>query len=582
VSSARPRTIARRALHGAQTIVQTIAHWASRVAPGLSCVVAVTTAAGVARAQDSSAARANRPARITGVVIDSLHETALTNADVVIDGTNRSARTDSGGTFHLDSVPPGAIRLGVFHPLLDSVGVSIGSPPLVVRAGDSLVITLATPSSATIAARACRNIPAETGALASPQSTGPGVIVGRILDADTDEPVSNVQVSFIWVQYEASTKTGFHQFKHVRLATTGRSGVFQLCHVPLGVDGGLEAIRRDGGAAAAASPIDRTLTPHALLSLVTMHVPPLVTPTIASLAATATAPDAAAPGAGLNAAPNAAPNAAANSTTNPAPSAPGAAAPTTATPAAPARRYADGTAVLTGTVLNLNNKPVASAAVFVKGARDSALTDAGGKFVLRNLPSGTRSLVVRSVGFEPVVRAVELTSRGPVNVTVPFNATALPVLAPVVVTAQYIQGLKKVGFEDRKHSGMGTFWEPPFIEKQQAYEFHDLFGTFPGLKIDYNEQGQASLMATKGQYACIGTNPQGQSTVGSNCGPCVAYVIDGHPFLESEEGELDEYVRPVDVGAIEIYQENEVPRSLAGTHNDCINIVIWTKARLGI
>jgi hypothetical protein len=405
------------------------------------------------------------------------------------------------------------------------------------------------------------------------------VIVGRILDADTDEPVGNVQVSFIWMQYEASTKTGFHQFKHVRLATTGRSGVFQLCHVPLGVEGGLEAIRRDGGAAAAASPIDRTLTPHALLSLVTMHVPPLVTPTIASLAATATgAPPNAAPTIASLAATATAPGAAApGAAPNTAPSAPGAAAPT-----APARRYADGTAVLTGTVLNLDNKPIASAAVFVKGARDSALTDASGKFVLHNLPSGTRSLVVRSVGFEPVVRTVELTSRGPVNVTVPFNATALPVLAPVVVTAQYIQGLTKVGFEARKHSGMGTFWEPPYIEKQQAYEFHDLFGTFPGLKVDYNEQGQASLMATKGEYACIGTNPQGQSTVGSNCGPCVAYVIDGHPFLESEEGELDEYVRPVDVGAIEIYQENEVPRSLAGTHNDCINIVIWTKARLGI
>jgi hypothetical protein len=575
--------MARRALHIAENTAENIARWARRVAPGCSCaaaiMVAAMAAAGVARAQDSAAARANRPSRITGVVIDSLHETALTNADVVIDGTNRSARTDSGGIFHLDSVPPGAIRLGVFHPLLDSVGVAIVSPPLVVRAGDSLVITLATPSSATIAARACRNVPAETGALASPQSTGPGVIVGRILDADTDEPVGNVQVSFIWMQYEASTKTGFHQFKHVRLATTGRSGVFQLCHVPLGVDGGLEAIRRDGGAAAAASPIDRTLTPHALLSLVTMHVPPLVTPTIASLAATATgAPPNAAPTIASLAATATAPAAPApGAAPNTAPSAPGAAAPT-----APARRYADGTAVLTGTVLNLDNKPIASAAVFVKGARDSALTDASGKFVLRNLPSGTRSLVVRSVGFEPVVRAVELTSRAPVNVTVPFNATALPVLAPVVVTAQYIQGLTKVGFEARKHSGMGTFWEPPYIEKQQAYEFHDLFGTFPGLKIDYNEQGQASLMATKGQYACIGTNPQGQSTVGSNCGPCVAYVIDGHPFLESEEGELDEYVRPVDVGAIEIYQENEVPRSLAGTHNDCINIVIWTKARLGI
>jgi hypothetical protein len=129
---------------------------------------------------------------------------------------------------------------------------------------------------------------------------------------------------------------------------------------------------------------------------------------------------------------------------------------------------------------------------------------------------------------------------------------------------------------------MGTFWTLPDIEKQKAFEFHDLFGTFPGVAVDYNEQGQASLVATRGQYACIGQNPQGQSTVGSNCGPCIAYVIDGHPFLEMQEGELDEYIRPNDVGAIEIYQESQVPHSLAGTHTDCINIVIWTKARLGV
>ena len=233
-------------------------------------------------------------------------------------------------------------------------------------------------------------------------------------------------------------------------------------------------------------------------------------------------------------------------------------------------------------MFNIQGQAVAQASVFVKGAADSALTDATGKFTLHNLPSGTRSLVVRSVGYEPVVRPVELTSRAPASAVVSFTHTALPALAPVVVTARLDEGLRKVGFEARKHAGMGTFWTLPDIQKHQAYEFHDLFGSYPGLKIDYNEQGQASLMATRGQYACIGQNPQGQSTVGSNCGPCVAYVIDGHPFLESQEGELDEYVRPNDVGAIEIYQETEVPHSLAGTHTDCINIVIWTKGRLGV
>lgn len=534
---------------------------------------------GVVRAQDSSGAHAgvaqgSRFARISGIVIDSLHETPLANADVVIDGTNRSARTDASGDFRIDSVPSGAIRIGVFHPLLDSVGVSIASPPIMARPGDSLLITLATPSSATIAARACQNVPSETGALATAQSTGPGVIVGRILDADTDEPVRNVQVSFIWVQLDASKKTGFHQFRHVRLVTTGASGIFQLCHVPLSVDGSLEAVRRDGGAAAAAEPISRSLSPRALLSLVTMHVPPLVTPTIASLAATAVVTEVTVPALAPGASPPASPPAGSSAVRSK--------TPVTAVASPAARRYATGSAVLNGQVFNIQGQAVAQASVFVKGAVDSALTDATGKFTLHNLPSGTRSLVVRSVGYEPVVRPVELTSRAPASVVVSFNQTAMPTLAPVVVTARLDEGLRKVGFEARKHFGMGTFWTLPDIEKQKAYEFHDLFGTFPGLKVDYNEQGQASLMATRGEYACIGQNPQGQSTVGSNCGPCVAYVIDGHPFLESQEGELDEYVRPNDVGAIEIYQETEVPHSLAGTHSDCINIVIWTKARLGV
>jgi Carboxypeptidase regulatory-like domain len=553
----------------------------------------VLAGATAARAQDSSAAHASRFARISGIVIDSLHETPLANADVVIDGTNRSARTDASGDFAIDSVVPGAIRIGVFHPLLDSVGLSIASPPIVTHAGDSLLVTLATPSSATIAARACQNVPSETGALATSQSTGPDVIVGRILDADTDDPVRNVQVSFIWVEYEASKRTGFHQLRHVRIATTGASGVFHLCHVPLSVDGTLEAIRRDGGAAAAAEPINRTLSPRALLSLVTMHVPALVAPTIASLAATAIVQATPAPAPGSAPAGGAPPDAtaAASPPVPPAP-APGARAAGSTTVAsgppgkpvasAPAHRYATGSAVLTGQVLNIHGQPVAQASVFVKGAADSALTDPTGKFTLHNLPSGTRSVVVRSVGYEPAERVVELTSRAPASVVVSFTATAIPALAPVVVTAKLDDALRKVGFDARKHSGMGTFWTLPYIEKQKAYEFHDLFGTFPGLKIDYNEQGQASLMATRGEYACIGQNPQGQSTVGSNCGPCVAYVIDGQPFLEMQEGELDEYVRPDDVGAIEIYQESEVPHSLAGTHTDCINIVIWTKGRLGI
>jgi hypothetical protein len=178
---------------------------------------------------------------------------------------------------------------------------------------------------------------------------------------------------------------------------------------------------------------------------------------------------------------------------------------------------------------------------------------------------------------------VELTIREPLHVVVPFTARAVPVLKPVQVVARLDAGLKNVGFAQRQRMGMGTFWTLPDIEKHKAYDFHDLFTTFPGLRVDYNEQGRASLMATRGAGGCLGYSSSGQATPGANCGPCVAYVVDGSPFTENEEGEMDTYVHPGDIGAIEVYQPNSVPRSIAGvTQGDCLNIIVWTKAKLGV
>jgi hypothetical protein len=134
---------------------------------------------------------------------------------------------------------------------------------------------------------------------------------------------------------------------------------------------------------------------------------------------------------------------------------------------------------------------------------------------------------------------------------------------------------------------MGTFWTADVIDSHKASEFHDLFGTFNGVIIDYNEQGRASLMASRAQGSCIGyttgSNGQPNMTVGENCGPCLTYVIDGVPYDELEEGDMDTYIRPTEIGAIEIYLPSQVPHALPGVVKpDCVNIVVWSKAKLGI
>jgi hypothetical protein len=161
-------------------------------------------------------------------------------------------------------------------------------------------------------------------------------------------------------------------------------------------------------------------------------------------------------------------------------------------------------------------------------------------------------------------------------------------MTPVVVTARYDSGLKRVGFDARRAIGLGTFWTQDQIDSHKANEFHDLFGTFSGVLIDYDEQGRASLMASRAAGSCIGYAPspttgQLNMTPGENCGPCLTYVIDGSPYDELEEGDLDTYIRPTEIGAIEIYLPSQVPNSLPGVVKpDCLNIVIWSKAKLGI
>src|SRR5580692_1745793 len=47
---------------------------------------------------------------------------------------------DSAGRFRIDSVPPGTYRIGIFHPLLDSLALSIASAPVNITADSALAV----------------------------------------------------------------------------------------------------------------------------------------------------------------------------------------------------------------------------------------------------------------------------------------------------------------------------------------------------------------------------------------------------------------------------------------------------------
>jgi len=83
----------------------------------------------------------DRTAVVRGIVYDSLIGAApLAGAEIWIEGTNRTARTDPAGRFEIPALPAGRWRLNFSHPLLDSTGLSAPGALVDVTAGAAEVV----------------------------------------------------------------------------------------------------------------------------------------------------------------------------------------------------------------------------------------------------------------------------------------------------------------------------------------------------------------------------------------------------------------------------------------------------------
>lgn len=199
----------------------------SRLSPAL-IVAALAILHSTANAQHAP----KRNSVIVGIAVDSLHSRPLSGAEVMVAGVNRAVTTDSLGRFRIDNLPAGRYEVGLFHPLLDSLGISLSTPPFAVGPDSTSVVHLAVPSAATLVARTCK---------ARPRTRGNSAIFGRLMDPDTYEPVPNAEVSIVWVEYEASKVTGVRQTPRLVRDITDSNGVFRLCGLPSELDARLQA-----------------------------------------------------------------------------------------------------------------------------------------------------------------------------------------------------------------------------------------------------------------------------------------------------------------------------------------------------
>jgi hypothetical protein len=326
------------------------------------------------------------------------------------------------------------------------------------------------------------------------------MVIGRILDADTEEPIVGARVALSWTDVVANREIGLRHVDRDRETATGPAGAFHLCWLPSDATGALHAARSYDGEI-----VER---PFAIedrpVVVMQLHVPD-----------------------------------AASSPTG---------------------------ASVTGYVIGENGEAVSGAHIRLSEApgADSARSDNEGRFLLRGLPSGSRAIVVRAVGYKPTSAPVELSARRPASVVVSLGRKPV-VLPAVVVLGRLKEGYHRVGFDRRQQAGIGRFLTFADIQRHNASEFHDLLIGVSGLTLSELPDGRLYLTS-------------------SHLNGCIQYLVDGRQFPQYQPDDIDALVLPNSIGGIEVYEPGEVPGEVAngsGT-GTCTVIVIWTKTILRV
>ncbi len=439
---------------------------------------------------------------IEGVAMDSLHSDFLRGALLMVEGANVTGITDSLGRFRIDSVPPGLRRINVVHPILDSLGITLLTSPLQLSPGQHIHVVISTPSARTVVATRCSS---------AERIVGPHALLGVVQFAETQAPAAGAKVMLEWMEYESGS-TSVRPTPRRRVATVADNGHFRICGLPADLTATLTAARGADTTAAVLLRLNSTVSTAGL---------ELAEPDVAPTASGASPGVAAAGGA-----------------------------------ARPRR------GVVTGRVLGPTGSPLPRVRVSVDGDTAFAMSGNDGRFALRNVRAGTRSVTARRLGFSPAEQVVAIHSTSPTDITISLGEF-VPVLDTVRITAPAAQiGLEKVGFSKRKSIGTGYYLSPEDISQRNALELPDLLTMAPMLR-----------RTTVNGHQVIMGRPQG----GGN--GCVTYFVDGIPW---SGGGIEDFVLPTEIAAIEVYSSGFIPSQFMNGYQQCETVAIWTKMKIGV
>ena len=222
-----------------------------------------------------------------------------------------------------------------------------------------------------------------------------------------------------------------------------------------------------------------------------------------------------------------------------------------------------GDGAITGRVIGENGKPLARAVVQVDGTNGRVTTDATGQFRISGLPLGSRTVHVRAIGYEPDAAVVDVRASGGEPVAFRLTSTATS-LEAARITAPRSDVLEKRGFNDRKLSTGGIFYDEKKIEDRHAFEVKNIVEDLPNVIIHNRQPGDPTP-------SILFLGPMGF--------PCMPdWYIDGQVYRGTDAEDMAGLLSMDVIVGIEVYRRAaQAPLQYGGTKPDgCGSIVIWT------
>jgi hypothetical protein len=247
--------------------------------------------------------------------------------------------------------------------------------------------------------------------------------------------------------------------------------------------------------------------------------------------------------------------------------------------------------VLSGTIARDSaGTAVAGAEVLLPALKRSAMTNDAGAFRLEKLPAGRYEVIVRHIGFEPLIDTVQLDQGTQVDRR--FLLIEKPAaLEPTVTTAperKYIAPALR-DFEERRRQGFGHFITDEELRKDESRDMANIIlGHMPGLtRFRVPNDGQGGHGQTYiGTTRKCGDGPAFLScrSGGSYC-PVTLYV-DGVVVFNSANNKSTADIpdlmlfRGADYAGIEYYAGGaSMPTKFNFTSSGCGVLLLWSRER---